>query len=72
VPGLANAEEAYVRLAQVLLPQGVIGLVLAGFFSHTMAMVASDANVISSVITRDREGTGGHPVPSLASTCRIP
>ncbi|GAA5053919.1 Na+/proline symporter [Thermocatellispora tengchongensis] len=53
VPGLANAEEAYVRLAETLLPQGVIGLVLAGFFSHTMAMVSSDANVISSVITRD-------------------
>ncbi|MEO3853296.1 sodium:solute symporter family protein [Acrocarpospora sp. B8E8] len=53
VPGLANPEEAYVRLAQTLLPQGVIGLVLAGFFSHTMAMVSSDANVISSVITRD-------------------
>ncbi|GLX92200.1 sodium:solute symporter family protein [Herbidospora sp. NBRC 101105] len=53
VPGLANAEEAYVKLAQTLLPQGVVGLVLAGFFSHTMAMVSSDANVISSVITRD-------------------
>ncbi|GAA3124718.1 Na+:solute symporter [Planomonospora alba] len=53
VPGLADAEEAYVRLAQTLLPPGLIGLVLAGFFSHTMAMVASDANVISSVITRD-------------------
>ncbi|MEU6738391.1 sodium:solute symporter family protein [Streptosporangium sandarakinum] len=53
VPGLADPEEAYVRLARNLLPQGVIGLVLAGFFSHTMAMVASDANVISSVITRD-------------------
>lgn len=53
VPGLANAEQAYVELAKVLLPPGVIGLVLAGFFSHTMAMVASDANVISSVVTRD-------------------
>ncbi|WP_062348216.1 sodium:solute symporter family protein [Herbidospora yilanensis] len=53
VPGLADAEEAYVKLAQTLLPQGIIGLVLAGFFSHTMAMVSSDANVISSVITRD-------------------
>jgi Na+/proline symporter len=53
VPGLANAEDAYIKLAQTLLPQGIIGLVLAGFFSHTMAMVASDANVISSVITRD-------------------
>jgi Na+/proline symporter len=46
-------EQAYVELAQLLLPTGLIGLVLAGFFSHTMAMVASDANVISSVITRD-------------------
>jgi Na+/proline symporter len=46
-------EQSYVELAQLLLPTGLIGLVLAGFFSHTMAMVASDANVISSVITRD-------------------
>lgn len=53
VPGLENPEQAYVELSKTLLPPGVIGLVLAGFFSHTMAMVASDANVISSVITRD-------------------
>ncbi len=53
VPGLANPEQAYVELAEILLPPGVIGLVLAGFFSHTMAMVSSDANVISSVVTRD-------------------
>ncbi|MFC7533864.1 sodium:solute symporter family protein [Actinoplanes sp. GCM10030250] len=53
VPGLANAEQAYVELAKTLLPPGLIGLVLAGFFSHTMAMVSSDANVISSVVTRD-------------------
>ena len=53
VPDLAKPEQSYVELAQLLLPSGLIGLVLAGFFSHTMAMVASDANVISSVITRD-------------------
>ncbi|GAA3560015.1 sodium:solute symporter family protein [Kribbella ginsengisoli] len=53
VPDLAKPEQSYVQLAQLLLPSGLIGLVLAGFFSHTMAMVASDANVISSVITRD-------------------
>jgi len=53
VPGLDNGEESYIRLAQELLPTGVIGLLLAGFFSHTMAMVASDANVITAVITRD-------------------
>ncbi|MFC6086992.1 sodium:solute symporter family protein [Sphaerisporangium aureirubrum] len=53
VPGLADSDQSYVRLAQELLPTGLIGLVLAGFFSHTMAMVSSDANVISAVITRD-------------------
>src|SRR5699024_2397007 len=35
------------------LPAGLIGLVLAGMFSHTMAMTASDANAISSVVVRD-------------------
>ncbi|GAB2911368.1 sodium:solute symporter family protein [Streptomyces mayteni] len=53
VPGLSNGEESYVALAQELLPAGLIGLMLAGFFSHTMAMVASDSNVITAVITRD-------------------
>ncbi|CAL9665316.1 hypothetical protein SUDANB95_07174 [Actinosynnema sp. ALI-1.44] len=54
VPGMeANAEQAYVEMGQAMLPAGMVGLVLAGFFSHTMAMVSSDANVISAVITRD-------------------
>jgi len=37
----------------MLLPQGLIGLVLAGMFAHTMAMTSSDANAISSVVIRD-------------------
>lgn len=53
VPGLENGEESYIKLAEELLPTGLIGLLLAGFFSHTMAMVASDSNVITAVITRD-------------------
>ncbi|GLZ33185.1 sodium-coupled permease [Lentzea sp. NBRC 105346] len=55
VPGLqgAAAESAYIEMGKQMLPAGMIGLVLAGFFSHTMAMVSSDANVISAVITRD-------------------
>ncbi|WP_199440484.1 sodium:solute symporter family protein [Umezawaea beigongshangensis] len=54
VPGMeGNAEQAYVEMGKAMLPAGMIGLVLAGFFSHTMAMVSSDANVISAVITRD-------------------
>jgi Na+/proline symporter len=64
VPGLAKPEQSYVAMSQLLLPSGLIGLVLAGFFSHTMAMVASDANAISSVITRD---LGPVLVPKLRS-----
>jgi Na+/proline symporter len=53
VPGIANPDNAYVEMGIQMLPAGLVGLVLAGFFSHTMAMVSSDANVISAVITRD-------------------
>jgi Na+/proline symporter len=53
VPGLSNGEDSYIALSEELLPAGLLGLMLAGFFSHTMAMVASDSNVITAVITRD-------------------
>lgn len=53
LPDLANPEQSYALLAESLLPAGLIGLVLAGLFSHTMAMTGSDANAISSVVTRD-------------------
>lgn len=53
LPGLDNPEQSYALLTQELLPIGLVGLVLAGIFSHTMAMTGSDANAISSVVTRD-------------------
>jgi SSS family solute:Na+ symporter len=53
IPNITDSEQSYAILAQTLLPQGLIGLVLAGMFSHTMAMTASDANAISSVVVRD-------------------
>lgn len=53
LPDLANPEQSYALLTQQLLPGGLVGLVVAGLFSHTMAMTASDANAISSVVTRD-------------------
>lgn len=53
LPGLANPEESYALMAQEFLPVGLLGLVLAGMFAHTMAMTASDANAISSVVVRD-------------------
>jgi SSS family solute:Na+ symporter len=53
LPDLADPTEAYSRMALSLLPPGLVGLVLASMFAHTMAMSTSDANTISAVITRD-------------------
>jgi SSS family solute:Na+ symporter len=53
LPGLKQPDKSYALLTQELLPGGLIGLVLAGMFAHTMAMTSSDANAISSVVVRD-------------------
>lgn len=52
-PHLADPSESYAVLTKTLLPPGLIGLVLAGLFAHTMAMTSSDANAVSAVIVRD-------------------
>ena len=36
-----------------VLPQGMIGLVIASLFAATMGMTSSDVNTIAAVITRD-------------------
>ncbi|MFG2829901.1 sodium:solute symporter family protein [Streptomyces sp. NPDC048434] len=48
-----DASDSYALLTERLLPHGLLGLVIVGFFSHTMAMCSSDANAIASVFTRD-------------------
>ncbi len=48
-----DASDSYALLTERLLPHGMLGLVVVGFFSHTMAMCSSDANAISAVVTRD-------------------
>jgi SSS family solute:Na+ symporter len=53
LPGIAHPEDSYAILAQRLLPHGLVGLVLAGLFAHSMAMTSSDANAVSAVIVRD-------------------
>jgi SSS family solute:Na+ symporter len=53
LPNLADPSQSYALLTQHLLPTGLIGLVLAGMFAHTMAMTSSDANAISAVVIRD-------------------
>jgi SSS family solute:Na+ symporter len=52
-PHLADPSESYALLTKTLLPSGLIGLVLAGLFAHTMAMTSSDANAVAAVIVRD-------------------
>ncbi|ALS28038.1 sodium/solute symporter [Paenibacillus sp. 32O-W] len=50
---LADPTQSYSLMTMDLLPAGLIGLVLASMFAHTMAMTTSDANAITAVITRD-------------------
>ncbi|UUS31592.1 MULTISPECIES: sodium:solute symporter family protein [Streptomyces] len=52
-PEKADASDAYALMTGELLPHGLLGLVVVGFFSHTMAMCSSDANAIAAVFTRD-------------------
>lgn len=52
-PELANPEQSYSIMAMEFLPQGLLGLLVASLFSTTLSMTSSDANTISSVITRD-------------------
>lgn len=53
LPELANPDESYGWLMLEILPQGVIGLVIASLFAATMGMTSSDVNTIAAVITRD-------------------
>lgn len=53
LPNLPNPTESYGLLTLKLLPSGLVGLVVASLFAHTMAMTSSDINTISAVITRD-------------------
>lgn len=53
LPNLEDPTKSYALLTQELLPVGFVGLVIASLFAATMSMTSSDANTISSVITRD-------------------
>ncbi|MCM4169071.1 hypothetical protein KCTC52924_00163 [Arenibacter antarcticus] len=53
LPEMEDPSESYGLLIQNLLPNGLIGLVIASLFANTMSMTSSDVNTISAVITRD-------------------
>ena len=78
LPDLSDPSQSYALLTTQLLPQGLVGLVLAGMFAHTMAMTSSDANAISAVVLRDilprrgrvpRRWVAGSNSPSAGSPC---
>ncbi|MYQ45366.1 Na+:solute symporter [Streptomyces sp. SID4985] len=48
-----DGSDSYALMTEQLLPHGLLGLVVVGFFSHTMAMCSSDANAVAAVFTRD-------------------
>lgn len=53
IPELENGEMAYVSIALQLLPEGVMGIMLAAMFAATMSSLSSEYNVMASVITGD-------------------
>lgn len=53
LPHMADPSHSYATMAQMYLPAGLVGLVLAGLFAHSMAMTSSDANAVSAVVVRD-------------------
>jgi len=50
---LSQQTQIYSILTLKYLPAGLVGIVLASMFAATLSMVASDANAISSVLSRD-------------------
>jgi len=51
-PG-ADPEQAYILACRAVLPNGMLGLMLAAMFSATASMVSSQLNVFSGVLTHD-------------------
>ncbi len=56
LPGLetsGHSADTYVLILAKLLPEGMIGIILAAMLSATMAAVSADFNAIASVLTQD-------------------
>ncbi len=53
IPELANPEMAYVSVCLKLLPEGVMGLMVAAMFAATMSVLSGEYNVTAGVLTKD-------------------
>jgi SSS family solute:Na+ symporter len=53
IPNLGNPEMAYVSVCLKLLPEGIMGLMVAAMFAATMSVLSGEYNVTAGVLTRD-------------------
>lgn len=53
IPNLENPEMAYVSVSLKLLPQGIMGLMVAAMFAATMSVLSGEYNVTAGVLTKD-------------------
>lgn len=53
IPNLDNPEMAYVSICLKLLPEGILGLMIAAMFAATMSTLSAEYNVTASVMTKD-------------------
>lgn len=53
IPDLQNPEMAYVSISLKLLPQGIMGLMVAAMFAATMSVLSGEYNVTAGVLTKD-------------------
>jgi len=51
--GTAGAEHSYVRIAQMLLPSGLLGLLCFGIFGATVTSLNAELNVMAQIIVQD-------------------
>jgi solute:Na+ symporter, SSS family len=53
IPDLQNPEMAYVSVSLKLLPEGIMGLMVAAMFAATMSVLSGEYNVTAGVLTKD-------------------
>ena len=67
----AQKESAYIMATESVLPDGLVGLMVAALFSATASMVSSQLNVFAGVLTNDFYRTFFDPAASEKKLVRV-
>lgn len=72
-PGLQglDTENAYLRICQLVLPPGLMGLMLTGMYFSTSATANTTLNVVSAVFTNDVYKAAIHPKASERQLMKV-